>query len=153
MTHTIQSHSADATRRVGETIGRAAVPGTVVLLYGDLGAGKTTLTQGIGAALGVDEVSSPTFLLAAEHVGSLRLHHVDLYRLEETDDLSSLGLDDVLGIDDLVVVEWPERYLADWPDHLALTLTGEDDERKITMTAHGPRSTSLLNVVANASGD
>ena len=153
MSQTWQTHSADETRQLGAAIGHAAKPGTVILLYGDLGAGKTTLAQGIGSALGIDEVSSPTFLLAAEHQGRLLLHHVDLYRLEETDDLSTLGLDDLLGIDDLVVVEWPERYLADWPDHLTLHLTGEDDERTITLQANGPRSEALLNAVTHAAGD
>jgi len=103
---------AEATRRLGETLGRWAPDGAVFLLHGDLGAGKTTLTQGIAAGMGVPEpVQSPTFTLVAEHEGkSLRLFHLDLYRLSGPDELESLGFDQFLEPEGaVVVIEWPER--------------------------------------------
>ena len=93
--------------------------GDVVLLHGDLGAGKTTLTQGIAAGLGVPEaVQSPTFTLVGEHRGvALTLHHLDLYRLDDPSELESFGYETYLAPEDGVsVIEWPERA-GDWlPD-------------------------------------
>ena len=102
--------------------------GDVVLLHGDLGAGKTTLTQGIALGLGIDEpIQSPTFTLVAEHAGRedrgwpLALHHLDLYRLEGPDELDSIGYDQYLAPEDgVTIVEWPERA-GDWlPDRFWL---------------------------------
>ncbi len=93
--------------------------GDVVLLHGDLGAGKTTLTQGIAAGMGVPEpVQSPTFTLVGEHQGtSLKLYHLDLYRLDDPSELESFGYEAYIAPEDGVsVVEWPERA-GDWlPD-------------------------------------
>ncbi|MCS6802303.1 MAG: tRNA (adenosine(37)-N6)-threonylcarbamoyltransferase complex ATPase subunit type 1 TsaE [Chloroflexota bacterium] len=140
-----KTRSADETRALGRALGAAAEPGAVLLLRGDLGSGKTTFAQGVGEGLGVNEVTSPTFILVAEHRGRLPLFHVDLYRLGDVEDLSALGLDDVLGRVGVVVVEWPERYLGAWPEErLDIDLSGEDDERTITFRATGPRHAALL---------
>lgn len=149
---------ADETRAVGRRIGALAQNGDVILLHGDLGAGKTTLTQGIGEALGIDEVNSPTFVLVAEHHGRLTLYHVDLYRLEGVDDISDLGLDDVLGLSGLTVVEWPERAWAAFPaEHLLIDLTSHDDSREIVLRPFGPRYERLIQEFAagtnRAAGD
>ena len=138
----IITEDAEETRRLGETLGRWAPDGTVFLLHGDLGAGKTTLTQGIAAGMGVVEpVASPTFTLAAEHEGaSLRLLHLDLYRLSGPDELESLGFDQFLEPDGAVtVIEWPERAGRWLPNEyllIELTLSGPD-RRKITLRAVG----------------
>jgi tRNA threonylcarbamoyladenosine biosynthesis protein TsaE len=90
--------------------------GDVVLLHGDLGAGKTTLTQGIALGLGVPEaVQSPTFTLVGEHQGSsLKLYHLDLYRLDDPSDLDSFGYETYIDPEDgITVIEWPERA-GDW---------------------------------------
>jgi tRNA threonylcarbamoyladenosine biosynthesis protein TsaE len=110
----------------------------VLLLHGDLGAGKTTLTQGIAAGLGIEEpVQSPTFILVSEHPENRRgvpLFHLDLYRLDGAD-LESTGWEDLIArTDALVVVEWPERA-ADWlPESyllIQLEQTGPDLRRLI----------------------
>ena len=100
----------------------------------------------------MSEVNSPTFILVAEHRGRLPLFHVDLYRLGPVADLSDLGLDTVLGVVGVVVVEWPEHFLGEWPeDHLLVELAVQDDEtRVITLTATGPRHAAILEQVAGA---
>ncbi len=101
----------------GRAFGATLKLGDVVLLHGDLGAGKTTLTQGLARALGVEEaIQSPTFSLVAEHDGRdgegrpMRLYHLDLYRLDDESELEGMGYPQYLAPDDgITVVEWPER--------------------------------------------
>jgi tRNA threonylcarbamoyladenosine biosynthesis protein TsaE len=125
---------AEGTRRLGETLGRWAPDGTVILLHGDLGAGKTTLTQGIAAGMGVAEpVQSPTFTLVAEHEGErLRLFHLDLYRLDGPDELETLGFDQFLEPEGaVVVIEWPERAGGWLPDaYLLIEIAAAGPDRR-----------------------
>lgn len=100
----------EATRRLGRRLGEGLSVGSVVALYGPLGAGKTTLCQGLAAALGVvGPVPSPTFVLMREYLGRLRLVHVDAYRLGDLDDALAIGLDEHLPGDGVTVIEWAER--------------------------------------------
>lgn len=112
--------SVEQTRALGAALARVLQAGDVVVLTGDLGAGKTALTQGIGVGLGLDaaEVTSPTFALVAEHQGSaLRLLHADVYRLDGPDDAEDLALaEQVEDPDTVAVVEWGERVLPVLPD-------------------------------------
>ena len=123
------------TEAVGATLAARLEPGSRVLLYGDLGAGKTAFVRGLAAGLGIDpeEVSSPTFTLVQEYRGRLSLFHVDLYRLApgEVDDL---GLD-ALAADGVLAVEWAERLpRADAGAlHVRLEHAGEE-ARRITIT-------------------
>jgi tRNA threonylcarbamoyladenosine biosynthesis protein TsaE len=106
----LTADSTEATRELGARLGRAARPGEVVALYGDLGAGKTCLAQGVAAGLGVTgPVTSPTFILIAEHRGRLPLYHVDLYRTDRLDEIVALGLDELFDSDGVTVVEWAEK--------------------------------------------
>lgn len=136
----LTSPSAGETRRIGMAIGRTLRRGDVVLLNGDLGAGKTTLTQGIASGLRVAEpVQSPTFTLVAEHNGrdangeAIRLYHIDLYRLRDEADLESFGFDQYLQpADGISVIEWPERAVTWLPDRYLLVdfaLEGPDFRR------------------------
>jgi tRNA threonylcarbamoyladenosine biosynthesis protein TsaE len=105
------THSEEETRALGRRIGRELAPDGVLLLSGDLGAGKTVLARGIGEALGLGsgEVQSPTFTLIREHRGSAgRLVHVDLYRLAPGE-TAALGLEELLAGPGVKVVEWAER--------------------------------------------
>ncbi len=141
----------EAMRALGVRIGELAEPGTVVALQGDLGAGKSVLARGIARGLGIPgRVPSPTFILVAEYTtGRLPLHHADLYRLSEPSELENLGLDEVLGSDGLVVVEWADRFAGLLPeDSLVIRIAIEADPmgpRVLGLTAGGPRSRRLLD--------
>jgi tRNA threonylcarbamoyladenosine biosynthesis protein TsaE len=113
----VVSRSPDETRVLGQRLGRLLRLGDVVLLHGDLGAGKTTLTQGIALGLDVEDyVQSPTFTLVAEHAARLStgepvtLYHLDLYRLSDEAELDSFGYAEFISpLDGVSVIEWPER--------------------------------------------
>ena len=125
-------NDADATRRLGSQIARIVEPGDVILLEGDLGAGKTTFTQGMAAALGVDSVvTSPTFTLMNIYptAGGFDLVHVDVYRLERLSEVVDLALAEMLDDGAVVVVEWGERAAAALPGgHLLVSLRPGVDE-------------------------
>lgn len=107
----------------------------VVLLIGNLGAGKTTLVKGIAEGLGAaseEEVSSPTFTLIHEYGNPPRIYHVDLYRLDTEREVESLGLDELWEKDRLVLVEWGERFPRLMPHpRIEITITAKDDETRI----------------------
>ncbi len=110
--------SEEETIAVGEEIARRLPRRGVVLLIGELGAGKTTLAKGIAKGLGAaepEEVSSPTFTLIHEYGRPPRVYHIDLYRIEDDRDLATLGLDEILDRDALLLVEWGERFARIWP--------------------------------------
>jgi tRNA threonylcarbamoyladenosine biosynthesis protein TsaE len=125
----------EATRCVGETLAAELAPDGVLLLSGDLGAGKTVLAQGVARGLGIDpnEVQSPTFTLIREHRGPhTSLLHVDLYRLESAD-VEGLGLEELLAGPGVKVVEWAERLAFQVPGarHLTLRRAGGGEGREI----------------------
>jgi tRNA threonylcarbamoyladenosine biosynthesis protein TsaE len=126
-----------ATLALGRYLGRRAAPGGVILLTGELGAGKTVLAKGVARGLGLDPdaVTSPTYTLVAEHAGRLTMYHVDLYRLSGDTDFEAEGLLDLMGGDGLAVVEWAER-LGEFRPAGALTVRLEPvDEtiRRVTL--------------------
>ena len=161
----VVSDSPRRTREIGEAIGRLARVGDVVLLDGDLGAGKTTLAQGIAAGLGVAEaVQSPTFTLANEHEGRsaagvpLRLYHIDLYRLAGPEDLDGIGWDEyAMPADGVTVVEWPERAVGLLPDaYLLVRLEpAGPDRRRVTLISVPPDGpfAGRLDAVRDAIGN
>ena len=137
--------SASATQAVAARLAARLLPGDVLTLAGDLGAGKTTFTRGLAAALGVPEqaVTSPTFALLHEYRGGrLPVYHADAYRLSQASDAEEIGLLEVIhGADGVVVIEWAERILAALPPErleIRLTDTG-DEERTITFMGQGER--------------
>jgi len=111
MKGSFEVHSVEETWALARTFAKELTPGTVVCLEGDLGAGKTTFTQGLAAALGVPgRVTSPTFCIVQEHAGAeTLLAHMDLYRLHGEDDVLAIGWEDYLSRGAILVVEWPER--------------------------------------------
>jgi tRNA threonylcarbamoyladenosine biosynthesis protein TsaE len=133
---------AEATRSLGKRLGERCPAGTVILLEGDLGAGKTTLVQGIGEGLGLDEaIVSPTFTLIVEYLdGRLPLYHLDLYRLEPKD-IPSLNLESYWeGIEvepGIVAIEWSARLPYLPPDYLRIALTHCDRGRSATIERVG----------------
>ncbi|MBI3491171.1 MAG: tRNA (adenosine(37)-N6)-threonylcarbamoyltransferase complex ATPase subunit type 1 TsaE [Acidobacteria bacterium] len=112
MTKTITTHSETETAGVGRELAESLAAGAVVLLFGDLGAGKTAFVRGLAEGLGVApaEVSSPTFTLVQEYGGGrLPLFHVDLYRLSDPREIDELGLDEI-GDEGVLAVEWAEKW-------------------------------------------
>jgi tRNA threonylcarbamoyladenosine biosynthesis protein TsaE len=114
------SHSAEETTGKGRELAAQLVPPVLLLLSGELGAGKTTLTKGIISGLGAareEDVTSPTFTLVHAFRNHVRVYHVDLYRITDFHDLETLGLEDILSEPAVVVVEWPEKLTlrTDWP--------------------------------------
>ena len=158
----LRSASVEQTRRLGATLGRLLQPGDVLLLEGELGAGKTALTQGIGAGLGVRSViNSPTFTILKEYTGRLPLYHFDLYRIESPEEVYALGFEDYFAGDGVCVVEWAERGESEdtahtpWPDdYLRIRLRAEGaaqvEDRLIEVTSVGPRGAALLAAWARA---
>lgn len=124
----------DETIAVGERIARELPSHALVLLIGNLGAGKTTIAKGIVNGLGADdpdEVSSPTFTLIHEYGGG-RVYHIDLYRLDHASEVETLGLDELLDRDAVMLIEWGERFPELWPpDRFEIELRAEDDHRTI----------------------
>lgn len=130
-----ETASASATRALGRRIAAQLRPGDVVLLNGDLGAGKTTLVQGIGMALGTSErAQSPTFSLVVDMPlpGGMILRHIDLYRLDDLDELEALGFEDLSSDPEaIVLVEWPERAVGLLPvSYLLIELESSGVDRR-----------------------
>lgn len=132
---TLNAASEEETIALGRQIGSELPAKALVLLIGNLGAGKTTIAKGIVEGLGAassDEVMSPTFTLIHEY-GRGRVYHIDLYRLETRQEVETIGLDDILDRDAVVLIEWGERFPELWPvEHIEIRLTAtEDDAREI----------------------
>ena len=127
------SHSPADTRRLGVRIGKLAAAGDVYLLTGNLGAGKTCLTQGIASGLDIKEYTlSPSFVIMRELHGRLPLYHADLYRLENLNEIADLGLDDYFYGRGVCVVEWAERALELLPpEHLLINLGHMDAKQRL----------------------
>lgn len=130
------SYDLNQAADIGAALGKMLRAGDVVLLSGDLGAGKTTLARGMLQARGLQsEAPSPTFAIIQPYAPpevDMPIGHVDLYRIEDEDELIELGLDDFL-YDGALLIEWPERLGKDgWPGALALSITGEGDQRVLT---------------------
>jgi tRNA threonylcarbamoyladenosine biosynthesis protein TsaE len=135
--------SSEETIACGREIAKLLAPPVFLILRGDLGAGKTTLVKGIAEALDAadaDEVTSPTFTLIHEYEGMrgdrpVRLYHLDLYRIESERELDALGLDDLVGPDSVVLVEWGEKFasVARRSDG-EIVLEADGDSRTITLT-------------------
>ena len=135
------TRSVDETREVGAAVAGLARPGDVVVLAGDLGAGKTAFVQGFGRALGVVErITSPTFTLVHVYEGRLPIHHLDVYRLEQVHEALDLGLAEMLDEGGVVLVEWGDAILPVLPQSLLevrLTLGEGDDDRTIAFAPSG----------------
>ena len=131
----LTAHSSEETIARGREIGARLKPRVLVLLSGDLGAGKTTLTKGIVSGIGAateDEVTSPTFTLVHRYDHAARAYHVDLYRVSGLHDLETLGLEDVFSENAVVIVEWPDRFKlrVNWPIvRIQLEHVSEDTRR------------------------
>ncbi len=150
---TVETHSPEETLDLGRRIARAARPGDVLALVGELGAGKTVLAKGLAEGLGAAEareVVSPTFVLCREYLrGRIPLYHFDAYRLRGGADLEQIGAPEIFGGDGLSAVEWADRAPQVLPaDHLEVRLevTGEQS-RRLVASAGGPASERWLGEI------
>jgi len=146
--------SARATHGLGTRLGRLLAPGDVVALVGDLGAGKTQLVRGACAGAGVpeSEVSSPSFAIVATYAGRIPVHHADLYRIADVDDLYGTGFGDLVGGEGALLVEWADRIPAALPDE-RLTVTLAHDARRpevrhVEIVGTGDRAAELAGKLA-----
>lgn len=140
------STNEDQTAVAGERLAQSLAAGSVVLLYGDLGAGKTAFVRGLAQGLGADpaNVSSPTFTLVQEYRGRLTLYHVDLYRLEERE-VDDLGLDELILGDGVVAIEWADRWVGRPDDVIEVRIEEVGEEkRRITIAGRSPISDAHL---------
>jgi tRNA threonylcarbamoyladenosine biosynthesis protein TsaE len=132
------------TAALGAALAHSLAPGDLVLLVGELGAGKTAFVRGLAAGLGADpdEVSSPTFTLVQEYRGRVPVQHVDLYRVNAGIDVDELGLDEMARSGAVVAVEWADRYDGTWPGPaIRVEIVDEgDDRRRITIRRPQPGS-------------
>ena len=141
------SHSPEQTQELGKRIGRLAQAGDVILLVGDLGTGKTCLTQGIAWGLDIEEYAlSPSFVIMRELYGRLPLYHIDLYRLDRIEESVDLGLDDYLYGRGVCVVEWAEKALSILPrEHLLIEINYiTDTGRSFGIRPNGQRYCELV---------
>lgn len=141
---TFLTHSEDDTQALARRLGAALGAGDVVLLSGNLGAGKTAFVRGLAAGLGIDpdEVSSPTFTLIHEYRGGrLTLYHVDLYRLDRAA-TADLGLEELGVSDGVLAIEWPDRLTHELPGALRVDLEVVDDSTRRITTNQQPLTTN-----------
>lgn len=134
--------------RFGEMLGMKLFSGAIITLEGDLGAGKTTLTKGIGLGLGIHKViNSPTFTIVKVYSGRLTLYHFDAYRLEGTDD--DLGFEEMFEDDGVCVIEWPQFIAEILPEErLEITIRkNEDESRTLDVKARGEKYQALMEEI------
>jgi len=147
------TRSARATHALGARLGKLLAPGDVVALEGDLGAGKTQLVRGAcaGAAVSPDEVSSPSFAIVATYRGRIPIHHADLYRISDEEELYGTGFGDLVGGEGALLVEWADRIPAALPaEKLTIRLAHDrraPDVRHVEMEGVGSRHAALARAL------
>jgi len=148
----LRSRSAEDTRAIGGVLAGVAGPGDLILLTGDLGAGKTVLAKGFGAALGITEpITSPTFTLVREYDSDPPLHHLDVYRLAGPGEVTDLDLPSLLDDGGITLIEWGEIVRGAVPtDHLTVELDlappdDDPDTRIVLVSAVGGRWAARMN--------
>lgn len=152
MTIDLFTHSSEETQKLGEEISKFLFEDSVITLDGDLGAGKTTLTKGVGKGLGIDEeINSPTFnILKCYFNDKLNLYHIDAYRLEDVPaEGKNIGLEEVIEGDGVCLIEWPLYIKEMIPfDSLSVEIHNVGgNERKITLSSNSPKYKNLLETL------
>ena len=150
------SHSPEETLQLGKSLGSSLAAGDIILLFGDLGAGKTHFTQGICYGLELDKdfcIRSPTFTLINEYPGRLPIYHIDLYRTDNQEEIYALGLEEILYNRGVTIVEWSEKLRsARKPDKLILNIQDRieinikiisDSQREFTINSFLPEPRSF----------
>lgn len=140
------------TQKLGYEIGQLSEPSDLILLTGELGAGKTCLTQGICRGAGFEGfASSPSFVLIREYAGRIPIYHIDLYRLDDIEEVIELGLEDYINGDGLCVIEWADKAQTYFPsDHMRIDIEHiSQDERSFKLSATGERYVQLVEQITS----
>ena len=146
----VELRDEHATRDLGAALASAITPGTVVLLDGPLGAGKTTLVQGFAAAMGSRHAASPSFVLAHHYANArMPVWHLDLYRIDRASEIAALDFDQYLPADGVALVEWASRAPDDWPsDRIDVALSIEGGGRRARLRGCGAGAAALQGLDA-----
>ena len=142
-TYKITTHSDEETIEVAQNLESEKFPNMVICLNGDLGSGKTVFTKGFASAMGIDEVTSPTFNIVKQYYGELPLNHIDVYRTNG--DVESLGLDEMFHSNAVTIIEWAEMipdYLPSERLEINFKITGDND-RVLVIKAYGDKYQSV----------
>ena len=153
---TVQSYSEEQTYSLGKWVGKNLSPGDIILLFGDMGSGKTVLSRGIahGAAV-TGMIPSPTFTIMNTYIGRMPIYHFDIYRLNEPEELYDLDYEDYFFGNGVSIVEWPERLDYLLPEEylkVSIYRMQKENSRKIIIEAVGNRYTELEEVLSNYEG-
>lgn len=134
MDKVFRTESPEETQTLGEELGKKLKPGSVIALIGDLGTGKTCLTQGIARGVGIahnEVVSSPSYILINEYNGNIPIYHIDLYRIETSEEIAELGLCEYVDGVGICIIEWADRMQDDLPDTCIMVhITWEDENSR-----------------------
>ncbi len=137
-----RTESPEETQTLGEELGKKLKPGHVIALIGNLGTGKTCLTQGIARGVGIapnEVVNSPSYILINEYNGSIPIYHIDLYRVETSEEISELGLDEYVDGDGICIIEWADRMENVLPDTcIKVHISWEDENSRSIIIEHFP---------------
>ncbi|AIS51732.1 tRNA threonylcarbamoyladenosine biosynthesis protein TsaE [Thermoanaerobacter kivui] len=148
MKKTYISKNREETIALGEKLGKLLKSGDIILLYGELGSGKTVFTKGIAKGLGIEEpITSPTFMLVNEHAGEIPLYHFDFYRIEDYTALYDIGYKEYFFGKGVCVIEWPERIIPLIPQErleVRIQRGEEEEERIITFESFGKRYDNIF---------
>lgn len=145
----LHTTTAEETQSVGEIIGSSLRPGAVIALFGELGAGKTTITKGIARGLGInDDIHSPTFNLLHIHDGTIPLYHFDVYRLQNSSDMDDLGYEEYFYGNGVSIIEWPEIISDILPeDRIDVNIEVDNNSRIIRIHSTGKTSSAILDTM------
>lgn len=136
----------EQTKEIGYKLGKLLTPGSVICLIGDLGAGKTTMTQSLARAIGVDDyITSPTFTIVNEYEGRMPLYHFDVYRIGSSDEMYDIGYDEYINGDGVCIIEWANLIDDILPDeYLYIELKYKDMSREMTLNPVGEKYEKIV---------
>ena len=148
----IKTEGPEETFELGKKLASKLFPGDIICLQGDLGTGKTSLTKGICAGLGVKEkITSPTYNIVNEYRGNMTVNHMDLYRIRSEDELYDIGFNDYIYGDGITIIEWPDKAGTLMPDnYLDINLSGQKNRREIRLI---PQANKFIELVAELRKD
>ena len=147
-----KTETPEETQALGEKLGKTLKQGDVIALIGDLGTGKTCLTQGIARGVGIaanEIVSSPSYILINEYSGTVPIYHIDLYRLENSEEIAELGISEYVEGDGICIIEWAERMADALPNHcikIRITLAETNTSHEHEPISQSPADENIRHI-------